>query len=77
MSKCKALKRREVRIAWAGEEQIKQMIKGDDFEMTICWIGTGIETYGYLYGFRSLSCMQEEMIVRNREEERHIRLWEE
>lgn len=76
MSKYTASKGWNVRIVWAGEEQIKQRMDMDDFEMTICWVGTGIEEYGYLYGFRTLSCMQGEMIVKTRDEERRIRLWE-
>lgn len=62
-------------IGWAGNQKVRELAHQYRYEGKICWIGCGLEEYGHLFGFRSCTCSNDEMIVRMSGKEEHVQLW--
>ena len=62
-------------LGWAEKEDTRQFVSQHRYDATLCWIGCGMEEYGYQYGFRTGNCGNDEMIVRLNGTEQRIVLW--
>lgn len=63
-------------LGWGGEENTRRFVVQHRYDATLCWIGCGMEEFGYQYGFRTASCKNNEMIVRLNGTEQRIVLWD-
>ena len=64
-------------VGHAQEPDMRELVNKHGHEATVCWMGSGLDRYGYHFGFRSAHCTSTQMIVCVQEEEQLIQLWEE
>lgn len=63
-------------IGCAQERELQELANAHRYDGWICWLGAGMEEYGYACGFRTTRCEAGEMVLRAAGKEERIRLWE-
>lgn len=63
-------------IGCAQERELQELANAHRYDGWICWLGVGMEEYGYACGFRTTRCEAGEMVLRAAGKEERIRLWE-